>query len=463
MLIRLTLFLLAWLSYAPPALAGWGDDWGEMVWGLPVSGPAVPSLPGVGLIGLALALSATAAWRLRRRRIALGLPLLLVLLSIPLVVAAGSLSIPNWFVNGEVADADEINENFDEIETEVKDNDSRLSEVEADTSANTYDVGVNASAIVTEETRASYAEATNAASISGETNARIAADAAHDTSIASNSTAISGESTARIASDSSLDTRLDAVESGSFTGGTLSLDNATSNLVDFGNEGVAPPADGSVGWKLRLYDSPNAGQDYGLGIESSTLWLAANTQFKFYIEDHFPGGTYFNHMTLSETALTLEEDLEVGGDLTVGGEVSAQPVVGKWRSSSGTSATAIEDVPWDIEDHNTSTDHFGWVPGRRFIQIKVAGYYMVAVVCLKDAMVEGEFGHVSIDRDDGSGSAQEEIGRLYSVAGGSYLGLSGTVVAYFNSNDRLVVEDGNSNNGLYSGQTYNYLSVHKLN
>ena len=159
----------------------------------------------------------------------------------------------------------------------------------------------------------------------------------------------------------------------------------------------------------------------------------------------------------------MEGGLEVGGDLAVGGEVSAQPVVGKWRSSSGTSATAIEDVPWDIEDHNTSTDHFGWVPGQRFIQIKVAGYYMVAVVCLKDAMVEGEHGHVSIDREDGSGSGQEEIGRMYSVASGSYLGLSGTVVAYINSNDRLVVEDANSNNGLYSGEKYNHLSVHKLN
>ena len=60
------------------ALAGWGDEnWGTMLWGVPVS---VPSLPGIGLIVLAIALSAAAAWLLRRRRTPLGLPVLLVLM-----------------------------------------------------------------------------------------------------------------------------------------------------------------------------------------------------------------------------------------------------------------------------------------------------------------------------------------------------------------------------------------------
>ncbi len=35
----------------------------------------------------------------------LGLPVLLVLLAIPLVVAAGTLTVPNTFTNGDVADA----------------------------------------------------------------------------------------------------------------------------------------------------------------------------------------------------------------------------------------------------------------------------------------------------------------------------------------------------------------------
>ena len=79
---------LSLLTIPSPALAGWGDDaWGTMVWGESV---AVPGLPGIGLIELALALLAPAAWQLRKRRPSLGLPLLFVLLTIPLVVAAGT-------------------------------------------------------------------------------------------------------------------------------------------------------------------------------------------------------------------------------------------------------------------------------------------------------------------------------------------------------------------------------------
>ena len=101
-------------------------------------------------------------------------------------------------------------------------------------------------------------------------------------------------------------------------GGTLSLGNGASSLIDFGNNGVAPPDDGSAGWKLRLYDGAGVNQDYGLGIESSTLWLASNTQFKFYIEDSSPGGTYVNHMTLTETGMDLAGSLKVTDDITFG-------------------------------------------------------------------------------------------------------------------------------------------------
>ena len=123
--------LAAALTLPSQALAPAGDEnWGEMLWGLPVS---VPSLPGIGLIALAFALSATAAWTLRKRRPGLGLPVLLVLLAIPLVVAAGTLTVPNTFTNGKVADADEVNANFDAVETEVNDNDSRITVVESET------------------------------------------------------------------------------------------------------------------------------------------------------------------------------------------------------------------------------------------------------------------------------------------------------------------------------------------
>ena len=90
--------------------------WGEMVWGLPVS---VPSVPAVGLFVLALALFATAAWRLRARKALhsalaiLVVPMLAGVLSPP---AHAQVSVPHEFTNGDIADADQINANFDALE-----------------------------------------------------------------------------------------------------------------------------------------------------------------------------------------------------------------------------------------------------------------------------------------------------------------------------------------------------------
>jgi len=116
--------LAAALTLPGQALAGWGDEnWGTMLWGLPVS---VPALEWFGLGVLALGLSAMAAWTLRKRRPALGLSVLLVLLAIPLVVAAGTLTVPNTFTNGTTADADQVNDNFGAVKAAVDDNDSRI-------------------------------------------------------------------------------------------------------------------------------------------------------------------------------------------------------------------------------------------------------------------------------------------------------------------------------------------------
>jgi len=98
------------------AFAAWGENWGEMVWGLPVS---VPSMPAVGLFVLALALFATAAWRLRARKALhsalaiLVVPMLAGVLSSP---AHAQVSVPHEFTNGDIADADQINANFDALE-----------------------------------------------------------------------------------------------------------------------------------------------------------------------------------------------------------------------------------------------------------------------------------------------------------------------------------------------------------
>jgi len=86
---------------------------------------------------------------------------LLVLLAIPLVVAAGTLSVPNTFTNGTVADADEVNQNFGAAETAINDNDARIGAAESG-------VAVNAAEITTEAVRASFAESANAMNIAAE-------------------------------------------------------------------------------------------------------------------------------------------------------------------------------------------------------------------------------------------------------------------------------------------------------
>jgi hypothetical protein len=121
------------------ALAGWGNEvWGVMIWG-----DASP-LPGLGFLGLAAliaVLAATATWTLRRRRTGLALTSMLVLLAIPLAVAAGTLTLPNTFLNGTIADANQVNANFDAVKTEVDDNDGRITTLETNINASTINSG----------------------------------------------------------------------------------------------------------------------------------------------------------------------------------------------------------------------------------------------------------------------------------------------------------------------------------
>ena len=109
------------------AWAGWGqENWGAMVWGQSAPVAPVPGLGWLGLTVLALGLAATAAWGLRKRRPALGLTLMLALIAVPLVVVAGEVTLPNTFSNNTVADANEVNANFDAVKTAVDDNDARI-------------------------------------------------------------------------------------------------------------------------------------------------------------------------------------------------------------------------------------------------------------------------------------------------------------------------------------------------
>ena len=130
----LSLALAVLLALPGRALADWGENWGTMLWS--TTAPAVPALDGLGLALLLGALLAAAAWVLRRRRPALGFSVLLVALAIPLAVAAGTISIPNTFVNGTPANADLVNANFTAVENGVN--------------GNAGDIATNASAIATQ-------------------------------------------------------------------------------------------------------------------------------------------------------------------------------------------------------------------------------------------------------------------------------------------------------------------------
>ena len=101
------------LGFASPAMAGnWGEIWEEMVWG---SAVAVPTLGWIGLGLLMLLLMVAAFWRMKRMSFQVGATLTLFLL-VPFLIAP---HITTWngltwytFNNGEVADADQVNQNF---------------------------------------------------------------------------------------------------------------------------------------------------------------------------------------------------------------------------------------------------------------------------------------------------------------------------------------------------------------
>ena len=101
------------LLFALPALAGtWGENWGTMIWG---SAAAVPSMGWLGGGLLVALLVVTGLWRMKRVSRQVGLTLSLFIL-VPLLIAP---HITTWngltwytFINGEVANADEVNQNF---------------------------------------------------------------------------------------------------------------------------------------------------------------------------------------------------------------------------------------------------------------------------------------------------------------------------------------------------------------
>ena len=113
---KLCIVLFALLSNNVNAY--WGEKWGAMGWGQ--SSANVPMMGGVNqfiFFGLLLVIGVfiTKRWGLMRT-----LPAVAVLSLMPLIVEADEIQL-NTFQNGQVADADEVNENFQNLKTAIDD------------------------------------------------------------------------------------------------------------------------------------------------------------------------------------------------------------------------------------------------------------------------------------------------------------------------------------------------------
>jgi len=106
--------------------------------------------------------------------------------------------------------------------------------------------------------------------------------------------------------------------------GNLRLENGTSNAIDFGQNGVAPPSGTSAGWKLKLF---NAGTPtYGLGIDAFTQWYSANTTHRWYTTN---GTAWTSQMTLDNTgSLNVANSINATNSVTVGANGSFQIPLG---------------------------------------------------------------------------------------------------------------------------------------
>lgn len=89
--------------------AMWLQDWGSMLWG----GAAVPVLGPLGLLLLGALLGGAAVLYPRVASRATTTLTVLAIAVVPLIALA--VSLPHSFVNGTVADADEVNANFEAL------------------------------------------------------------------------------------------------------------------------------------------------------------------------------------------------------------------------------------------------------------------------------------------------------------------------------------------------------------
>ena len=106
----------------------WLQNWGEFFW----EGLTVP-VPSIGFFGISILVAAIMV-------IGVGLQrgqakwarwmLCAVVVVIPLAAYAGAVVMPNTFANGTVADANEVNANFDTLVVESNSQDGRINSLE---------------------------------------------------------------------------------------------------------------------------------------------------------------------------------------------------------------------------------------------------------------------------------------------------------------------------------------------
>ena len=97
---------------------------------------------------------------------------LLLLALLPVAVYADSITIPNTFVNGQVADADQVNANFSAVKTSVDDNDGRITTAQGTADTAATNAAIAQTTANTAVTNAAAAQTTaNAAQSTADANA----------------------------------------------------------------------------------------------------------------------------------------------------------------------------------------------------------------------------------------------------------------------------------------------------
>jgi hypothetical protein len=86
---------------------------------------------------LIVLLAAGAMVAIHRDRRAMAMTLLLLVSVVPITAYASSVTLPYSFTNGTIAEAPEVNANFEAVKTSVDDNDGRIGLLEAKFGTNT--------------------------------------------------------------------------------------------------------------------------------------------------------------------------------------------------------------------------------------------------------------------------------------------------------------------------------------